>query len=133
MSLPTLITEASVPFYKRSETMALESAMAERRWIPVPGETSFSRSFCLSGIPVWTSEWIYLGESVILPREKHDSTPTGFAIYEIRDGGEVARFAAAEICPGGYSFYVQSDVDPAEPVRRVEAIKAYLTKTSPQR
>ena len=106
--------------------------MAELRWVPVSGEMSFSRSFCLSGIPVWTSEWIPVG-GITLPREKHDSTPTDFGIYEIRDGEKSIRFAAAEICSAGYSFYILSDDDPGEPVKKAEAIKAYLAKMPLQR
>ncbi len=85
--------------------------------------------FAIDGIPVWQLEWHDTGEKVMLEKRPDDSRLKRFSIYEIHSDDKIIRFAAANVLPSVFSFYLfMVKPDKFEPIKRAMKIRDYLTK-----
>ena len=61
-----------------------------------------------AGLDVWAQSWRPVSEcsTVELPHPAHPDEVHSYNVYEIGDGANPVRFAAGELSPGVYGFYV---------------------------
>ena len=61
----------------------------------------------INGVPVWKLEWRRTDDQPVqLPHPAHRSELHPFWIYEAAQGSKTVRFAATELSPSVWGFYV---------------------------
>jgi hypothetical protein len=80
--------------------------MAEWKELGVYGEHD---PVIFAGLNLWKHEWRRVcDEPVLLPHPHYCTELHEFSLYEVDHDGKVVRFAAGELSPGGFGFYVSS-------------------------
>ena len=64
-------------------------------------------SLLISGLNVWDYKWVSLKEPLInLPHPSYSDQLHGFHLYQIEHGEHKVHFAASELSPNVFGFYV---------------------------
>jgi hypothetical protein len=76
------------------------------RWT-VAGIVTEGQPIEVAGQNLWIHKWVKANEpEVLLPHPQYQQQSHRFVVYEAACGGTVVRFAAAEVSPNVYAFYV---------------------------
>ena len=85
--------------------MLMGDVVAEFQWTST-GIVSEGEFFSVSGENVWSYKWLKAEDVVQLPHPIYPTQTHRFSVYRVeRPAGEV-RFAAAEVSPNVWAFYV---------------------------
>jgi hypothetical protein len=81
--------------------------LVKGNWTPV-GVVAEGQRIDVGGLNLWSCEWLRTDEpEVLLPHPQYQQQEHRFSVYDVRLDGKVVRFAAAEVSPNVYAFYVR--------------------------
>jgi hypothetical protein len=86
--------------------MAKGVSNVSARWMPI-GVVAEGQPIDVKGLNPWQCEWKQTADPIVeLPHPNYPAQQHTMNVYEITDGNSTVRFAAAELSPNVYGFYV---------------------------